>query len=91
MGIGGNMQLIKMAVHRAWGTSFFVVALLSFVCPRPAAALEEMLVSYAGPSVTFLPAEVARQRGFFRGGSGLACAGRLAGHDAAILGPGRST
>jgi NitT/TauT family transport system substrate-binding protein len=28
--------------------------------------LEELLVSYAGPSITFLPAEIARQRGFFR-------------------------
>jgi ABC-type nitrate/sulfonate/bicarbonate transport system substrate-binding protein len=28
--------------------------------------LEEVLVSYAGPTVTFLPAEVARQRGFLR-------------------------
>jgi NitT/TauT family transport system substrate-binding protein len=33
---------------------------------RPALALEEILVSYAGPSITFLPAEVGRQRGFFR-------------------------
>ncbi len=29
-------------------------------------ALEEIIVSYAGPTVTFLPAEVARQRGFLR-------------------------
>jgi NitT/TauT family transport system substrate-binding protein len=28
--------------------------------------LEEVIVSYAGPTVTFLPAEVARQRGFLR-------------------------
>lgn len=34
--------------------------------PVPAPALEELLISYAGPSITFLPAEVARQRGFFR-------------------------
>jgi ABC-type nitrate/sulfonate/bicarbonate transport system substrate-binding protein len=33
---------------------------------QPALALEEILISYAGPSITFLPAEVARQRGFFR-------------------------
>ena len=32
----------------------------------PALALDEILISYAGPSITFLPAEVARQRGFFR-------------------------
>jgi NitT/TauT family transport system substrate-binding protein len=29
-------------------------------------ALEDIIVSYAGPTVTFLPAEVARQRGFLR-------------------------
>jgi NitT/TauT family transport system substrate-binding protein len=29
-------------------------------------ALEEVIVSYAGPSITFLPAEIARQRSFFR-------------------------
>ena len=29
-------------------------------------ALEEIVASYAGPTVTFLPAEVARQRGFLR-------------------------
>ena len=28
--------------------------------------MEDLLVSYAGPTVTFLPAEVARQRGFLR-------------------------
>jgi NitT/TauT family transport system substrate-binding protein len=39
---------------------------LALLFPQPAAALEEMIVSYAGPSVTFLPAEVARQRGFLR-------------------------
>jgi len=33
---------------------------------QSAAALEDVLVSYAGPTVTFLPAEVARQRGFLR-------------------------
>jgi NitT/TauT family transport system substrate-binding protein len=39
---------------------------LAVLFPQPTAALEEMIVSYAGPSVTFLPAEVARQRGFLR-------------------------
>jgi len=33
---------------------------------EPALSLEEIMVSYAGPTVTFLPAEVARQRGFLR-------------------------
>jgi NitT/TauT family transport system substrate-binding protein len=45
---------------------FVFFALLSLACPRPAVALEEVIVSYAGPTVTFLPAEVARQRGFLR-------------------------
>lgn len=43
-----------------------LLALLCVVLPEPAAALEEVLVSYAGPTITFLPAEIARQRGFFR-------------------------
>jgi NitT/TauT family transport system substrate-binding protein len=33
---------------------------------QPGWALEELLISYAGPSITFLPAEIARQQGFFR-------------------------
>jgi NitT/TauT family transport system substrate-binding protein len=41
-------------------------AVLSLCLPQPAAALDELMVSYAGPSITFLPAEVARRRGFFR-------------------------
>ena len=41
------------------------VALL-FGAVRPASAAEEIMISYAGPSITFLPAEVARHRGFFR-------------------------
>jgi NitT/TauT family transport system substrate-binding protein len=45
---------------------FLLAALLSFLAPTWALALEEILMSYAGPSITFLPAEVARQRGFFR-------------------------
>jgi ABC-type nitrate/sulfonate/bicarbonate transport system substrate-binding protein len=39
---------------------------VSFFSPQPAGALEEVMISYAGPSITFLPAEIARQRGFFR-------------------------
>jgi NitT/TauT family transport system substrate-binding protein len=39
---------------------------LALPFPQPSAALEEVVVSYAGPTVTFLPAEVARQRGFLR-------------------------
>jgi len=37
-----------------------------FSIVQPALSLEEIIVSYAGPTVTFLPAEVARQRGFLR-------------------------
>ena len=60
------MQLITRAVSPTWPTLFFLFAFLSFACPRPVVALEEVIVSYAGPTVTFLPAEVARQRGFLR-------------------------
>jgi NitT/TauT family transport system substrate-binding protein len=34
--------------------------------PAQALAFEEVIASYAGPTVTFLPAEIARQRGFMR-------------------------
>jgi len=60
------MQLIRRAVSSIWPTLFFLIPFLLFACPRPVAALEEVIVSYAGPTVTFLPAEVARQRGFLR-------------------------
>jgi ABC-type nitrate/sulfonate/bicarbonate transport system substrate-binding protein len=43
-----------------------LATLLGFLSTTGASALEETLISYAGPSITFLPAEVARQRGFFR-------------------------
>jgi len=42
-----------------------LAALLGFLV-GPALALEDIIVSYAGPTVTFLPAEVARQRGLLR-------------------------
>jgi ABC-type nitrate/sulfonate/bicarbonate transport system substrate-binding protein len=44
----------------------FSLLVMYLVTAQPALALEEALISYAGPSITFLPAEVARQRGFFR-------------------------
>ena len=44
----------------------WLVVAPSLFGPQPALALEEIIVSYAGPTVTFLPAEVARQRGFLR-------------------------
>lgn len=43
---------------------FVIVSLIGLALP--AMALDDLLISYAGPSITFLPAEVARQRGFFR-------------------------
>jgi ABC-type nitrate/sulfonate/bicarbonate transport system substrate-binding protein len=59
-----------LGIRRALSRTVVKVFCLSFalwlVSPQPALALEEILVSYAGPTVTFLPAEVARQRGFMR-------------------------
>ncbi len=46
--------------------TFCLQAALSLLWTQPALALEEIVASYAGPTVTFLPAEVARQRGFMR-------------------------
>jgi len=46
--------------------SLYLPAALLLFWLQPALALEEVLISYAGPSITFLPAEIARQRGFFR-------------------------
>src|SRR4029079_16754008 len=45
---------------------FFLLATLGWICPAKSFAFEEIMVSYAGPTVTFLPAEIARQRGFMR-------------------------
>ena len=50
-------------------TSFTLALLLPtlwFAWPERVLALEEITASYAGPTITFLPAEVARQRGFLR-------------------------
>jgi len=60
------MQLITKIVRPIWPVLFFLLAIFFLVNPRAAIALEEIIVSYAGPTVTFLPAEVARQRGFLR-------------------------
>ena len=51
------MQLIRRAVGPIFPALFLLVTLFSYVYPRLAVALEEVIVSYAGPSVTFLPAE----------------------------------
>lgn len=51
-------------IRRCWFVMVVIVSLIWLALP--AMALEDLLISYAGPSITFLPAEVARQRGFFR-------------------------
>jgi len=57
---------LRFTLSRRWATPFCLLAVALMSAGKPAWALEEILISYAGPSVTFLPAEVARQRGFFR-------------------------
>ena len=52
--------------RRMVGMLFSLQAICLVVTAQPAWTFEELLISYAGPSITFLPAEVARQRGFFR-------------------------
>lgn len=47
-------------------TLVLLLATLWLVRPERVLALEEITASYAGPTITFLPAEVARQRGFLR-------------------------
>jgi NitT/TauT family transport system substrate-binding protein len=54
------------AVRAIVGITFWLIAGASLFDVQPALALDEIIASYAGPTVTFLPAEVARQRGFFR-------------------------
>lgn len=54
------------ALIRTRAGLFCLLAAVLLSAVQPARALEEILISYAGPSITFLPAEVARQRGFFR-------------------------
>jgi ABC-type nitrate/sulfonate/bicarbonate transport system substrate-binding protein len=57
---------MRCAFVRTVATLFCLQAAVSLSRVQPASALEEIIVSYAGPTVTFLPAEVARQRGFLR-------------------------
>ena len=59
LGIARTFRLIAAILF-----NLQVICLLASA--QPALALEEALISFAGPSITFLPAEVARQRGFFR-------------------------
>ena len=60
------MLRMRRALVRCVATLLCVQAAGSLLRIQPALALEEVIVSYAGPSVTFLPAELARQRGFLR-------------------------
>ena len=60
------MLCMRRALVRAVATLFCLQAAASLSRVQPAWALEEIIASYAGPTVTFLPAEVARQRGFMR-------------------------
>src|SRR4029453_16818898 len=60
------MLHMRRAQVRTFATLFCLQAAVSLLRVQPASALEEIIVSYAGPTVTFLPAEVARQRGFLR-------------------------
>lgn len=57
-------------IRRAFGGILAKIFCLQLVFAlssvQPALSLDEIMVSYAGPSVTFVPAEVARQRGFLR-------------------------
>ena len=56
----------RRALVRTFATLICLQAAVSLLRVQPALALEEIIVSYAGPTVTFLPAESARQRGFLR-------------------------
>src|SRR5258706_8347552 len=58
----GTARIIQRIVSMRFGLQ----ALCLLVQAQPALAVEDVLISYAGPSITFLPGEVARQRGFFR-------------------------
>jgi ABC-type nitrate/sulfonate/bicarbonate transport system substrate-binding protein len=60
------MQLIKSSRKSILLGGLTLLSVLALVGQGRALALEEVIVSYAGPTVTFLPAEVARQRGFLR-------------------------
>ena len=60
------MLRVRRALVRTVATLFCLQVVVSLLRVQPALALEELIVSYAGPTVTFLPAEVARQRGFLR-------------------------
>jgi len=60
------MLHIRHALIRIIVTFICLPAIVLLLRIPSAKALEELMVSYAGPTVTFLPAEIARQRGFMR-------------------------
>ena len=60
------MLPIRRALIRTVATFICLPAAVLLLRIPSVLALEELIVSYAGPTVTFLPAEVARQRGFLR-------------------------
>src|SRR5262245_5580244 len=62
---GVLMIPIRRIVGRTVAAAFLLYVALSWR-NQSAWALEEVFISYAGPTVTFLPAEIARQRGFLR-------------------------
>jgi ABC-type nitrate/sulfonate/bicarbonate transport system substrate-binding protein len=53
-------------MKKAKAFGLLVLTSVVWLAASPALALDEIIVSYAGPTVTFLPAEIARQRGFLR-------------------------
>lgn len=60
--------MLRRSLHglRALAVLLCLAALILLWRTAAPAAMEDLLVSYAGPTVTFLPAEIARQRGFMR-------------------------
>ena len=54
--------MLRMSLHgvRVFATLLVLQAVVSLWRIQPASAVEDLLISYAGPTVTFLPAEVAR-------------------------------
>ena len=60
-------MFIRASIFRCTVAMLFALQIMCLpISAQTALALEEILISYAGPSITFLPAEIARQRGFFR-------------------------
>ena len=60
------MEVVMWRSRSIRFSTFLILTALLSIKPAAVLALEEILASYAGPSITFLPAEVARHRGFFR-------------------------